>query len=243
MAILWLPMMQRKTIGRHKSSKPGSRDAFWSKVRVREQPALMPSPPIRASANDPCPSLIKRDHGGKHFLFACYNENVSLERALDRGGDRVVRKTIGAVEHPYGLRHHHNTEESGVLLGQLLLDQLPRLWRLDGIVLREVADKDVGIEPDHRRLARGATPATPAAAAAAISSIVTGRCRRGLTMPRKAEAGIFGNRTTLPSGCTKNLTLSPGFNRRWSRMGLGIVAWPLAVIADSMVISITFCQM
>jgi hypothetical protein len=40
--------------------------------------------------------LLKRDHGGKHFLFAFYNENVSLEPALDRGGDRVVRKTIGA---------------------------------------------------------------------------------------------------------------------------------------------------
>src|ERR1700730_9064662 len=45
-------------------------------------------------------------------------------------------------------------------------------------------------------------------------------------MPRKTEAGRFGKRTTLPSGCMKNLTQSPGFNPRCSRIAFGIVAWP-----------------
>jgi hypothetical protein len=54
-------------------------------------------------------------------------------------------------------------------------------------------------------------------------------------MPRKADAGNFGRRTTLPSGCTKNLTRSPGFNPRCLRTALGIVACPFTVIADSMV--------
>src|ERR1700736_6259147 len=76
----------------------------------------------------------------------------------------------------------------------------------------------------------------PAAAALLISSIVAGR-RRGLTMPRKTEAGRFGKRTTLPSGCIKNLTRSPGFNRRCSRIAFGIVAWPFSVIADSIRVS------
>ena len=35
------------------SSKPGSRSAFWSKVKVQEQPALVPSAAIVASANEP----------------------------------------------------------------------------------------------------------------------------------------------------------------------------------------------
>src|SRR6516164_3015716 len=48
------------------------------------------------------------------------------------------------------------------------------------------------------------------------------------------DAGRFGNRTTLPSGCMKNLSLSPRFNPRCSRMNFGIVACPLLVIADSM---------
>ncbi len=74
--------------------------------------------------------------------------------------------------------------------------------------------------------------AVPAMAASFISLIVTVRpC--GLTIPRKIAADRFGSRTTLPSGCTKNLTRSPGFSRRCSRMALGIVACPLAVMAAS----------
>ena len=52
---------------------------------------------------------------------------------------------------------------------------------------------------------------------------------------RKADAGTFGRRTTLPSGCMKNLTRSPGFSRKCSRIAFGIVACPLVVIADSTV--------
>ena len=52
-------------------------------------------------------------------------------------------------------------------------------------------------------------------------------------MPRKTEADRFGKRTTLPSGCIKNLTRSPDFNPRCSLIAFGIVAWPFVVIADS----------
>jgi hypothetical protein len=61
-------------------------------------------------------------------------------------------------------------------------------------------------------------------------------------MPRKIVAGRFGKSTTLPSGCTKNLTRSPGFNRRCSRIAFGIVAWPFVVIADSMIGYHYICQ-
>ena len=37
--------------------KPGRRSAFWSNVNVQEQPALVPSAAMTASANEPCPSL------------------------------------------------------------------------------------------------------------------------------------------------------------------------------------------
>src|SRR6202048_444105 len=112
------------------------------------------------------------------------------------------------------------------------LDQLSRLWRLNRIVLGEVANDNIGIQPNHYRLRGSAFAAAPAAAASPIASIVTGR--RDLTMPRKMAAGRFGKRTTLPSGCMKNLSRSPGFNPRCSRMAFGIVAWPLLVSADSM---------
>ena len=96
--------------------------------------------------------LLKHDHGGKDFLLAFHNENVSPKCPLDRGGDGMVRKTIGAIEHPNGFDHRHNTDETGVLLGQLPFDQLGCLRRLDGIVLREVAEIiDVWRAAEHRR--------------------------------------------------------------------------------------------
>ena len=61
-------------------------------------------------------------------------------------------------------------------------------------------------------------------------------------MPRKAETGILGNRKTVPSGCTKNFTLSPGLRWRCSRMAFGMVAWPLLVIADSTVAPLHFLE-
>ena len=39
------------------NSKPESRNAFWSNVKVQEQPALVPSAAMTAAANEPCPSL------------------------------------------------------------------------------------------------------------------------------------------------------------------------------------------
>jgi prevent-host-death family protein len=68
--------------------------------------------------------------------------------------------------------------------------------------LGQVADDNVGIEPDHYRLRESAFAAAPAEAASPISSIVTRR--RALTIPRNIEAGRFGNSTTLPSGWMKN---------------------------------------
>jgi hypothetical protein len=63
-------------------------------------------------------------------------------------------------------------------------------------------------------------------------------------MPRSVVAGSFGRSTTLPSGWTKNFTRSPGRSPRYSRIAFGIVAWPLLVIAESMLIagSVSFAK-
>lgn len=50
-----LPCAERALEADHGSSKPGRRSALWSNVRVRAQPARVPSAPIRASANEPWP--------------------------------------------------------------------------------------------------------------------------------------------------------------------------------------------
>ena len=69
--------------------------------------------------------------------------------------------------------------------------------------------------------------------ALSISSRLAGLGLRDLIMPRSADTGSFGKITTLPSGCTKNFTRSPGFSRRCSLTALGMVAWPLMLSADS----------
>ncbi len=52
-------------------------------------------------------------------------------------------------------------------------------------------------------------------------------------MPRNADVGSLGKITTLPSGCRKNFTRSPGFRCKNSRIVFGIVACPLMLSADS----------
>lgn len=96
---------------------------------------------------------------------------------------------------------------------------------LDAVVLCEITDQDVSVESYQReRLPRGdAAALAPADIAAPICWIVTDR-RRVATIPFSAEAGSFGRITTLPSGCTKNLTRSPGFTPSCFRIALGMVA-------------------
>src|SRR5258706_14916432 len=93
----------------------------------------------------------------------------------------------------------------------------------DWVVLRQVSHEDVGTETDYRRLRAGTFVLAPSAAALRIAASVTG-CRLDVSIPRSVETGTFGSRTTLPSGCTKNFTRSPGFKPRWSRIDFGIVA-------------------
>src|ERR1019366_2727864 len=114
-------------------------------------------------------------------------------------------------EHPCGLRHRHHTDKTG-FVGCKTFDEPGCLNRLNRIVLRQIPDQNIGIDTDHRRR-RGEGAAAPAAAASVISSRVTGDLR-DFTMPRSVETGSLGNRTTAPSGCTKNLMRSPGFKHK-----------------------------
>jgi hypothetical protein len=55
----------------------------------------------------------------------------------------------------------------------------------------------------------------------------------GLDNAAQHRGGPLRQENYLPSGCMKNLTRSPGFNPRCSRIAFGIVAWSFVVIADS----------
>src|SRR5215469_10033073 len=179
-------------------------------------------------------TLLEGNHCGENLLLVLHNQYLGLKYPLDSRSDFMLRKTIRTVEHPDRLDHGRDAHEAGIFRGKSPFDDLGSFRRLNRIVLGKITDNYLGIEPNHRRRLRGVTPVAPSAAmAAAISATVTGRRLRDLTLPRIAEAGSFGKSTTVPSGCTKNFTRSPGFNRRCSRIAFGIVACPLTVIADS----------
>jgi len=68
------------------SSKPGRCNAWRSKVKVRAQPALVPSAPINASAKDPSP-LLSATMAVNTFLLILDHEDIDLKHALYGGGD------------------------------------------------------------------------------------------------------------------------------------------------------------
>src|SRR5207244_2669871 len=102
-------------------------------------------------------------------------------------------------------RHHHGADKARFSFSQSPLDHVRRDRRLGRVILREIADQDVGIEADQRCLVGNAPSIAPAAMASSISSKVTGDCRDGM-VPRRAVTGTVGRRTTAPSGWMKYLT-------------------------------------
>src|SRR5262249_28116855 len=95
--------------------------------------------------------------------------------------------------------------EPGIFVCQPPLNDFRCLYRLNRIILCEVADQDVRVEADHRRAVRFETPTAASAAASVISAIVTGRLRLDLRMPRKAAAGSFGSQNNATIGVDKEL--------------------------------------
>src|ERR1017187_9278031 len=169
-----------------------------------------------------------------------HQQRVGPKYPLDNNGNFLLSEAVGAFQYPHRLRERKNTHEPRALFRQTLFHNHSGFVRLHWVVLRKVPDQNVCIEANHFRVAALYLSVIPAAIASSISSRVARR--ELLTMPRKAETGILGNRKTVPLGCTKNLTRSPGLRWRCSRMAFGIVAWPLLVIADSMLSPLHFLE-
>jgi hypothetical protein len=96
-----------------------------------------------------------------------------LQDALDRGGNLLTAETIGSIQDPYRLDHRDDAYKAEIALSQASFDQLGCSCRLRRIVLREVANQDVSIEADQRRLPRLRIATNPAAIASFISSTET----------------------------------------------------------------------
>src|SRR5271165_1069112 len=176
-------------------------------------------------------ALPERDQGSGDFCFVFHDQRIGLEYSLDNSGNFFLSEAVEAFQYPYCLCERNNANEPWRLLGQVVFHHDCGFARLHWVVLREVPNQNVGIETNHFRARARYLSVAPAAIASSISSRVARR--EDLTIPRNAETGSLGKRNTVPLGCTKNLTRSPGFTCRCSRIALGMVTWPLTVIADS----------
>src|ERR1017187_784702 len=137
-----------------------------------------------------------------------HQQRVGPKYPLDNNGNFLLSEAVGAFQYPHCLRERNNTHEPRALFRQTLFHNHSGFVRLHWVVLRKVPDQNVGIKANHFRAEALYLSVIPAAIASSISSGVARR--ELLTMPRKAETGILGNRKTVPLGCTKNLTRSPG---------------------------------
>ena len=85
--------------GAYRSSNPGSRSAFRSKVTVREQPALRIDRADKSISKSPVLPL-ESYHGQKHLGFMLYHEQLNLQNALNSRGDFRMGEAIDASPAP-----------------------------------------------------------------------------------------------------------------------------------------------
>src|SRR5437867_5803386 len=112
-------------------------------------------------------------------------------------------------------------DENCLILSEHALDHLRSDRRLFGIILDDVANKNVRVQGDHR-------PEAPRRIAFSMSWSDT--CRFDFSMPRsERKSTVSGSTVTPPSLPMLKLSRSPGSTPRWSRISLGIVIWPLDV--------------
>src|SRR5579863_6761567 len=165
-----------------------------------------------------------------NLLLVLNLERSGRQHHLDVGSDFLSRTLVKALKDPHHLEDGHQADEAWFLFGEPVCDDLRRACRLDGIILYQVAQQDIGIETDHFFCLNLCV--APASTAASISSSETGLAGFGM-IPFSRDVGIFGSMIT-PSGWKKNLNRSPGLRCKRSRTALGIVACPLLLSVASM---------
>ena len=129
------------------------------------------------------------------LLFVLNFEGVCGEKMFNVSGDLGRAPLQEAAENPNDFENCSEVHKSGVWFAQLPIDDLIGLARLFWVVLKQIAQEDVGIETGHLRKLSVA----PTSIAACISSKDMGRLSFG-TLPLSFDVRIFGRITTAPSG-------------------------------------------
>src|ERR1035438_917955 len=144
---------RRWSIQKLKSRKPQG-------FLIERQSAIAAGPGSQGSnerIGKPVPTLPERHHCREDLLFVLNHQRIGLKHALYSIGNLTVRQCIHAAKNPHDFSHRYQTDkegadQAGVLPCKTPLDDLCCFWRLDRVVLREVADENICIEPVHRPL-------------------------------------------------------------------------------------------
>src|SRR3990172_3242960 len=132
-----------------------------------------------------------------------------------QAGDRTPVIPVAAIEHPDKLAKNNQADDPGIIDRAACFDQAGGNSCLFLVILNDMPDKHIGVDPDHWR--------APLAMAESISASVRALFGLGtapLRLFREATMGITSN---LPSCLTTNSSFVPGRIRRALRASTGMV--------------------
>src|SRR6266567_4387682 len=165
---------------------------------------------------------LEKPHGLPDGLGVLDDKLLRAQDSLQYRDDLALGGAIAFFKNPYQLGQSHRGYEAWSSLAAFRFDQVDRLGRLLRVVLGDIPDEKVGIEPDHR-------PEPRRLIAAFMASTETGfRGRR--TMPLSARtSSVAGLSANSPEASSTNSTRSPVPRPSFSRTATGMVICPLLV--------------
>src|SRR5262249_44816507 len=147
-----------------------------------------------------------------------------LQDLPEQTRDLGLLVSIQVTQDPDDLAKHERIDVERLVLDACAAKEPIHFGRLEGIVLRDVSDQNVGVQPPH------AGRRTRRRIAAFICSTVRAACPGRRRIPFNSLTSIpTGRTTTEPSFSRLKSSRSPARTRSASRTALGIVTWPLLV--------------
>jgi len=161
----------------------------------------------------------KRLPNGFRFL---HDQLARFQDVTDNLAPLAPRSGIATRGHPHDLCQHDKSDKAGIGLAALALDKGRGPSRLDRIILGDVANKHIGVNPDQR-------PAPRRRIAFFMLSIDTGFAGLRRSPLRARTSATAGRMQNSPFAASTNSIRVPASRFKRSRTSSGMVICPLLV--------------
>src|SRR5271165_5329174 len=151
-----------------------------------------------------------------------HDQLLTAQQRFQNAHDLVPLAPVATLEHPDQFHDHDQRDKSGRIGGERI-QQFGRGGGLDGIVLGDVADDDIGVKTNHREAA------PRRAMAAFICSMETALAGLRINPMRSCTGLVAATMANCPLPCSTNSTRSPASSPRALRTREGMVIWPFEV--------------